>query len=300
MRSPKQKFLSVLLQQWTRRLNSITEIDSQLLEFCARHNYTIPQIEKLRSDVQDYMYKSIKSRLTKALDSGRATLNTLESVWRNLEMYDDVEDRIWSLVDTWKMQYHVGKPRGLGLLVMDPQSVHTTVVVKQTTIGLKLLMEHPPTKKQKTMAEIVDAWTLQWPKTNFTNLYDDMQKWRKEPTIYKENDYAYRYALCGAWAKIKTYQGDYYNSLLRRLMEECTSAIGMCAEGHMSRLVNVFIGFDDAFETEISPKERLANAMSVLAESSLTTEQKLAEGRRILKDLAIPVDEHRAWLEALE
>jgi hypothetical protein len=68
----------------------------------------------------------------------------------------------------------------------------------------------------------------------------------------------------------------------------------------MSRLVNVFIGFDDAFETEISPKERLANAMSALAESSLTTEQKMVEGRRILHDLAIPVDEHKAWLEALE
>jgi hypothetical protein len=106
--------------------------------------------------------------------------------------------------------------------------------------------------------------------------------------------------LRGAWAKIKTYPKDYRETLEYRLLCECLESLSMCAEGHIARLANVFVGFDDSFHAELPLNERVGNAMSSIASSELSVKEKLEEGKKILMSLNLPVDQHAAWLEALE
>jgi hypothetical protein len=87
--------------------------------------------------------------------------------------------------------------------------------------------------------------------------------------------------------------------LVKRLWEECVESLDMCCEGHISRLANVFVGFDSAFKSPASPNEMLQAQIAEIAQMKLRLETKLAKANAVMDELKVPVEERAPWLEAL-
>jgi hypothetical protein len=113
----------------------------------------------------------------------------------------------------------------------------------------------------------------------------------KDTNIYKD-------VLRGLWAKIKTFDGELKAELTKRLWEECNEALGMCADGHVGRLVNVLIGFDEQFKNSVSPKEYFQNNIALIAASTVPMAFKLEQAKRLMDDIEMPENERQIWLDA--
>ena len=85
---------------------------------------------------------------------------------------------------------------------------------------------------------------------------------------------------------------------MKRLFEECSEAVGMCADGHVGRLINVLVGFDEQFKNNISPKEYFQNNMALIAKSEAPLVFKIDQAKKLMEELDIPQEERAAWLEA--
>ena len=299
MRSPSkpslQIFLSDILRRWKQKATE-SEMESVLKDWCASN---ILSADYVRKQMMELIYENLRARLMKLRDKGY-DMGRLDAFWIEHYVYDEIKWRIMSLVDTWQMQKDLKKGVDLARLAGDGQNLHTQVVVEQTNTALQLLLDQRISPGQRTMDEIMTCWIARWPKTDFKLVFEDMTAWGKTATIYKYNDYAYRYALRGAWAKIKNYPDVPRMTLEYRLVCECMESVNMCAEGHIARLANVFVGFDEAFQTELSVGEKVGNAMSALSSSTLSLKEKLEEGQKILTNLGLLPDEQAPWLEALE
>ena len=70
----------------------------------------------------------------------------------------------------------------------------------------------------------------------------------------------------------------------------------MCAQGHMSRLANVFVGFDE----RCTATETLQDQMASLALLDIPEAEKKERARQIFEERQVPKDERQAWLDAFE
>jgi hypothetical protein len=292
-----QVFLSDILRRWKQNATE-SEMEMALRDWDASQSHMF-SLDFVRGQMIELIYENLRARLIKLKDKGYDVAR-LDAFWIDNYVYDEVKWRIISLVDTWQMQMDLVGGMNLRRLAHDNQNLHNKVVVEQTNSALQLLLDHPVPPGQRTMDEIMTCWISRWPKYNFKPVFEDMTMWGKTATIYKCNDYAYRYALRGAWAKIKTYPEEFRKTLEYRLICECAESVHMCAEGHIARLANVFVGFDEAFQTELSVGEKVGNAMSALSSSELSLKEKLEEGQKILTGFGLSAEEQAPWLEALE
>ncbi len=188
------------------------------------------------------------------------------------------------------------RTRDLADVAQDGQNVHTTEVVVQTNQNMELLKAVPVKQKQKTLAEIEAAW-LGKPYVDYirlTDVLEDMRKWGNTETVCAESDWAYRKALRGLWAKIQSNP-----ELIQRLWEECLESLGMCAQGHLSRLANVLVGFEEGVKAPVNLKELFQDKMSLLAAKELSADEKEKEARQLMDEYGIPPGERQPWLDAL-
>lgn len=184
----------------------------------------------------------------------------------------------------------------LHALALDNQSVHTGPVNKQTQAGLDLLLEVPLEPSElSTVTEIVSLWGDKHPKS-LVAVAKDMRAWYKTKTCRVKDDCLYKRALDGLWARIQLSPAK--SDLVQRLWEECHESLNMCCEGHISRLCNVMCGFDDAFKAPVSVGELLQQKMSAIAEKDIHVHHKVGEAWAVFEELAIPMEERMAWLEA--
>jgi hypothetical protein len=72
----------------------------------------------------------------------------------------------------------------------------------------------------------------------------------------------------------------------------------MCCDGHISRLCNVLVGFDDAFAPPVPFGEILQNKMAAIAALEIETEEKVRQANTFFNEFAVPEPERVAWLEA--
>jgi hypothetical protein len=86
--------------------------------------------------------------------------------------------------------------------------------------------------------------------------------------------------------------------LNKRLWEECKEATGMCCEGHISRLCNVLVGFDDAFQPPVALGELIQQKMGAIAGLDVDEEEKRRQANAWFDEVAVPTAERVAWLEA--
>ena len=68
----------------------------------------------------------------------------------------------------------------------------------------------------------------------------------------------------------------------------------MCAQGHIARLTNVLVGFDEAFKQPVSLGDRMAD----ISRMDITEEEKRMAGILVLQEFAVPLAEQGAWLDA--
>jgi hypothetical protein len=96
--------------------------------------------------------------------------------------------------------------------------------------------------------------------------------------------------------------------LLKRFQEEVRDGIGMCAQGKMTRLVNVLRGFDEEVDGGAGEadggageaggdREAFQNRFALL--QGQTEEARRAGAEALFVEFAIPASEQGAWLEAL-
>lgn len=172
----------------------------------------------------------------------------------------------------------------------DNQNVHRKVVADQTNDHTEKLLAVTVPGEQNTLAEVRTLFG------KARKVMKDVEHWYSITLCRTEADCLYKRTLDGLWALIKA--SEHKEELCKRLKEEMTESVGMCCEGHLSRLCNVLAGFDEAFSTVVSKGEILQQKMSEIAALDVTERTKKMRARKVLRDLAIPASEHAAWLDA--
>lgn len=194
------------------------------------------------------------------------------------------------------------RPTGLAALARDAQNVHTTVVVEQTNKGLDTLLDASKENKNMRGPEWFAAkWLVRgygrWDIVQ--RVVNDMQHWYGMSYCKTANDYLYRRTLDGLYLTIaKMKDNDIRTELYKRTFEECYESVGMCCEGHISRLCNVLVGFDDAFAPPVPFGEILQNKMAAIAALEVETDEKIRQATAFFNEFAVPEPDRAAWLEA--
>jgi hypothetical protein len=193
---------------------------------------------------------------------------------RNARVYAPVED----------------PAKALEQFANDNQNVHRKVVTDQTNDHTEKLLVVTVPSEQDTLAEVRKLFGRS------RKVMADVEHWYGITMCRKEADCLYQRTLDGLWTLIKA--SEHKEELCKRLKEELTESVGMCCEGHLSRLCNVLAGFHDSFATVVSKGEILQQKMSAIAALEATTRTKKMRARAVLAELEIPKEEHDAWLDA--
>jgi hypothetical protein len=236
----------------------------------------------------------------------------IEEVPVLIDNQEFIVERLHSLYeDVWIPTYK-GPVVVLGDIAKDRQSVHTKEVESITGAGVKALKEMNIPKDQKTLREIEEAFTkyfdidldADFPKhtralaRNLKKILSDMKFWGAKKQVMGE-DNLYRTVLRGLWAKIKTFDDDTQEELVYRLYQEADESLEMCADGHVGRLVNVLVGFDEAFVPQISQMEYFQNNIAKIAESKAPMSFRIEQAKKLMDDIKMPQEEREAWLSEL-
>lgn len=194
--------------------------------------------------------------------------------------------------------------QGLAAIAHDRQNVHTRHVSEQTNRGLEKLLE-----KQAGHARFLNTtsgWMIaRWLNTNIdtwpniVRVGEDMWRWYTTRTCRTTEDRLYKKTLDGLYLMIRDVRDDdTRRELFKRAYEECLESVGMCCDGHISRLCNVLVGFDDAFAPPVPFGEILQSRMSAIAALEVETEEKIRQAVAFFNEFAVPEADRGAWLEA--
>jgi len=179
--------------------------------------------------------------------------------------------------------------------------VHTRETSETTNKGLRILLANPVRNMTDIYSLIV---SVRPPPVNgmapMSNavmaVARDVLKWYETPLCHVENDFLYKRTLDALWVRIEA--SEHKDELKKRLWEEWTDSVGMCCDGHITRLINVLVGFDPEFLPPVSAGELLQQRMATLAGLDIETDEKLVRANAIFDELGTPADERAAWIEA--
>jgi hypothetical protein len=206
-------------------------------------------------------------------------------------------------VDIQIQQLAAAAANPLARLAGDPQNVHTAPVSQQTNMAMEKLLETASkiTRRYRAPDWLAAKWLVmsygQW--STVRRVVDDMYVWYTRDSCRSQGDWLYRKALDGLYELIRTIPNEETRQeLVKRAFEECSESVSMCCEGHLSRLCNVMVGFDDAFMPPVSTAEILQNKMGAISLMDISTEEKIEQAKKVLEELGVPSIEHEVWLEA--
>lgn len=182
----------------------------------------------------------------------------------------------------------------LGAFARDTQSVHRAPVSEQTNRGLDILLGVAVSPEQKTMDEITAEWSA---RRHVRKVLRDMRMWYGRSMCREDGDWLYKRTLDGLWATIKG--SEHREELTKRLYEEAKDARKMCCDGHITRLVNVMVGFDDRFNPPVPLSELVQQRMATIAGRDTSVEEKTLEAWIALEELKVPEGDRMAWIDAL-
>jgi hypothetical protein len=192
-------------------------------------------------------------------------------------------------------------PPTLAQITRDPQSVHTAPVSVQTNVAMEKLLALPVVSGRQPIKSLARRWLymrgLSWKMVS--RVANDMDEWYDKTACRKPGDKLYRRLLDGLYAYIASVSEETQRELCRRVFEECQDAVGMCCEGHLSRLCNVLVGFDSAFASPVSKGEILQNKFAALASQDIPATEKMSRAREMFVELDVPATEQGGWLDAL-
>jgi hypothetical protein len=194
-----------------------------------------------------------------------------------------------------------GAPKGdLQRLAEDSQNVHTKEVSEQTEKLTKLLLAQTICSEQRTLQIL----TMKFSRfcridkmSQLLTVLTDMNLWYEKPTCITEGDALYRHLLDATVSKIEA--SPLKKELYKRAYQETTESVGLCCQGHLSRLINIFSGFDSEFSTPVSNNELLQIKMAHIAGTESPAENKVREAEDALRELNIPKEQWANWIDAL-
>lgn len=190
----------------------------------------------------------------------------------------------------------------LAAIAADRQNVHTAAVSEQTNKGLEKLLEESKTSGSPRSPEWFAArWLFRsygrW--DTVVRTVNDMQRWYNTRSCRTHNDWLYRKALDGLFVTIRNIKNsEIRQEVYQRAFEECLESVDMCCDGHISRLCNVLVGFDDTFTPPVPFGEILQNKMAAIAGLDIETSEKIKQATEFFNEFAVPEPERVAWLEA--
>ncbi len=186
----------------------------------------------------------------------------------------------------------------LGRFANDRQNVHTAETNMMLRDVETRLVEATPA--QHVIHEIRWCWFELGVGTSQVRntVLADVEHWYATEYVRVPGDFAYKNMLDRVWGLIK--KSRHREDMEKRLWEEALESVGMCADGHLTRLANAVQGFDesDAPVLEVPKSERLQTAMAQISE--LDPGERESAARRIFAELGMDEDAQRPWLEALE
>lgn len=185
-------------------------------------------------------------------------------------------------------------------LAQDTQNVHTAAVAKQTTEGEAKLLAVKTDGKGVGLKVLRTFAARGGTLHQVLHVMNDVDHWYRQVNCRTMGDRLYSRVLEGLWTLISEQSAERQKELYQRLWEEMNESVGMCCDGHISRLVNVMVGFDDAFKAPISQGEILQAKMAEIAGMSVDTLMKLTYARQFMDIMGLPDAEQLPWLEALE
>lgn len=195
----------------------------------------------------------------------------------------------------------------LGRLALDNQNVHTPVVNRATEDGIaRLCAVHVP-EGQDTLRIVLHAASARADVSyeRICAVWHDVVHWwntvRCRVAAHAPPDELYRRTLRGLVAHIERVESvETRLELYRRLFQEAEESVGMCCEGHLSRLINVLVGFDDAFAPPVSRGELIQNRIAAIAaHGEASVEERVRLANAFFDEIAYPAAERAAWLEVL-
>jgi hypothetical protein len=196
-------------------------------------------------------------------------------------------------------------PQNLGQIAADRQNVHTAVVSQQTNKSVDKLLEIAgkisATKRYRTPDWVAAKWLVEsygaWAKVR--PVVEDMLLWYNRDTCRAVNDRLYHRLLDGLYEHIRSVEDKEMKSeLWKRLFEECNEAVSMCCEGHISRLCNVLVGFDETFAPPVSVGEILQTKLAAIFLLDISTDAKREQAIQVMNELNVPEIERSVWLDA--
>jgi hypothetical protein len=173
-------------------------------------------------------------------------------------------------------------------------------VSRQTNAATEKLLGTVVPVDQQTEKSMARAWLAGVPVgwNRILAALRDVNTWFTTKTCRAPDDQLYRRMLRGLVAMINRTDDEQRTELYKRLWEECSESVGMCCEGHISRLCNVMVGFDDAFAPPVPFGEILQNKMAAIAAMEIDTEEKVRQATVFFNEFAVPEAERLAWIEA--
>ena len=188
-------------------------------------------------------------------------------------------------------------------LAADSQNVHTREITQQMkdSINILLAVQVPP-EQTGSVREMRVGWLEKgYSEYEINMVYRDVVNWWNKDTIFSENDKLYRRILRGLWWTIKQYKADVRVELEQRLWEELRDGAipySVCTQGHVARISNVMIGFDDAFVPTIPVGEILQQKMAAIYGMDVDYEEQIRLAEAVLEELNVPREQYGSWLSA--
>jgi Fe-S-cluster containining protein len=213
--------------------------------------------------------------------------------------YDQI--RFMRILPFEQLEAETIKPMSdLQKLATDTQNVHTKEVSSFTEKLTSLLLAQNVPEDQRTLQRIVGKFSKLCKIDRMNDLLEvlnDINKWYEMSTCIRADDWLYKKLLDAAVCKIEA--SEFRNALYKRAYEEAKESVGMCCQGHLSRIINIFSGFDSEFTSPVSAKELLQEKISSIAASDASYEDKIKEANIAFVDLNIPKQEWSDWIDAL-
>jgi hypothetical protein len=86
--------------------------------------------------------------------------------------------------------------------------------------------------------------------------------------------------------------------VFKRAFEECYESVSMCCDGHITRICNVLVGFDEAFAPPVPLGDVIQSKMAAIAGMDISTEEKVRLATAFFNEHNVQEADRTAWLEA--
>jgi len=310
---------------WVRRMYRggapIAEIDQEV----ARRIGTMPQNiyrQATQDRVDGILLEPYENQIRRLINHG-GTLEQADAQieeWQNFNVVsqrrgDILRRRATGIMEMfrwreeWEQRWHAAAAPRFGpdqreaQLAADSQNVHTKEITKQMNDALAMLLAvDVPDTQINTCREIRECWDVQGNiPSEVGAVHRDLVDWWNRKTIFNTNDKLYKRCLRGLWWTIKQYKGETRTELEKRLWQECKEAAlpySVCVQGHMARLSNVMVGFDEAFVPPVPVGEILQQKMAAISAMDIEYEKQIEMAEELLAELKIPAEQHGNWLAA--